>query len=285
MSPRDDREVLTTEQAVLRLRDDPEFAPAMRNSYLDADVQGAARRFEASGEFAAIRRLVGDVVRGGTVLDLGAGTGIASRAFSKMGARQVLALEPDPSPVIGQGAIARACEDVAGVNVVSGYGESLPIRDGTLDLVYARQVLHHARDLPALVRECARVLRPGGTFLASREHVVDDDAQRAEFLEAHPIHRLAGGENAFSLPAYLSALRGAGFQVIAVLGPWDSVVNAFPCVDSDDEIPTFARRAFVSRFGWAGRLALLLPGGTRWARGWIDGPAPGRLYTFLCRNR
>jgi hypothetical protein len=37
-------------------------------------------------------------------------------------------------------------------------------------------------------------------LLATREHVVDDPAQHAEFLARHPVHQLAGGENAFSLP-------------------------------------------------------------------------------------
>ena len=55
----------------------------MRDAYLDADVRGAARRFEDSGEFIATRRLVGEAVVGSVVLDLGAGTGIASRALSR----------------------------------------------------------------------------------------------------------------------------------------------------------------------------------------------------------
>ncbi len=273
---------LTTEEAILRLRDDPRWAPSMRDSYLDADVAGAARRFEASGEFIATRDLLGERLRGATVLDLGAGTGIASRALAAAGAVCVVALEPDPSPVVGQGAIRVACADVGGVCVVGGTGESLPFRDAAFDVVYARQVLHHARDLRTLVAECRRVLRPGGVLLVCREHVVDDERQLRAFLEEHPVHQLAGGEHAFSLPTYLDAFASARLEVRAVLGPWSSVINAFPAVRSDAELGGHARRDFVARWGPLGRIALLLPGMERVARRQRDRPVPGRLFSFVC---
>jgi ubiquinone/menaquinone biosynthesis C-methylase UbiE len=124
----------------------------MRDAYLDEDTGAAARRFEASGEFAAVRVLLGDWIAGATVLDLGAGTGIASRAFAQAGATRVVALEPDLSSVVGQGAIARACEGLPAVLRLSGDGECLPLREGAMDIVYARQVLHQAHDLLGLLR-------------------------------------------------------------------------------------------------------------------------------------
>ena len=39
------------------------------------------------------------------------------------------------------------------------------------DVVFARAVLHHTRDLELACREMFRVLRPGGIFVAAREHV------------------------------------------------------------------------------------------------------------------
>jgi SAM-dependent methyltransferase len=152
---------------------------------------------------------------------VGAGTGIASYAFARSGAREVVALEPDPSDVIGQGAIRRLVGALP-IVVEGGWGEALPFADGRFDLVYLRQVLHHARDLDALVRECARVAAPGGVVIATREHVVDDERQLAEFLATHPVHRLAGGEHAFALPAYVAAFRRAGLAPLRVLGPLDS---------------------------------------------------------------
>jgi SAM-dependent methyltransferase len=275
---------MTTEEAVLRLREDPAWAARMRDSYLDGDLEGAAGRFERSGEFSGARALLAGAIDGANVLDLGAGTGIASRALARAGAAGVLALEPDPSAVVGLGAIARLCAGEPRVRAIAGHGEAIPLRDGVVDVVYARQVLHHARDLPRLLAECARVLRAGGLLLASREHVVDDEAQLAEFLASHPVHRLAGGEHAFSLAAYRQAIRGAGFDCVSILGPYESVINASPAVQSDDELPALARTAFLGKYGLLGHLALLLPGARERARRVLDQPTPGRLFTFLCRR-
>ena len=175
-------------------------------------------------------------------------------------------------------------QGVLAVLRVAGHGERLPLREGSVDVVYARQVLHHASDLPGLLKECARVLRPGGVLLAAREHVVDDATQLAEFLRNHPVHRLAGGENAFSLPYYLAAVAGAGLHVRAVLGPWDSVINAFPAVNSDEELSTYAPKAYVARHGILGRIALRFPGAARRVRRALDQPIPGRMYSFLCER-
>jgi SAM-dependent methyltransferase len=275
---------MTTEEAVKRLRADPATAGLMRDSYLDEDVAAAARRFAASGEFEEVRRLVGPRLAGAAVLDLGAGTGIASRAFALAGAARVVALEPDPSPVVGQGAIAVSCRDAAAVEVVGGFGESLSFADGTFDVVYARQVLHHSHDLAGLVGECARVIRPGGIFLACREHVVDDAWQLEEFLHAHVVHKLAGGEHAWPLSVYQSAIREAGLELTSTLGPWDTVINAFPAVRSEEERRGYARGLVIAKLGWLGRLLLLVPGveAAAWRR--LDQPTPGRLFTFVARK-
>ena len=273
---------LSTEQAILRLRADPQWASLMRDTYLDEDAPAAARRFEASGEFRAVLTLLGETLSGATVLDLGAGTGIASFSLCRAGARRVVALEPDPSAVVGYGALARICGNLPEVIPVSGFGERVPLAGSSVDVVYARQVLHHSRDLPGVLRECARVLRPGGLLLATREHVVDDANQLAAFLASHPVHRLAGGEHAFGLQEYRSAIDGAGLRVVSQLGPWDSVINAFPAVRSDAEIRAHARRYYHARWGVFGRLALAIPGADRRAMRTLDQPLPGRLYSFLC---
>src|SRR6202040_1201267 len=123
--------------------------------------------------------------------------GISSYALARDGWR-VTALEPDPSDVVGAGAIEQlAAVSNLPIEVVRDWGETLPFADATFDLVYGRQVLHHARDLRTLCAEMGRVLKSGGTFLATREHVIFRDADLAVFLAEHPLHRLYGGENAY----------------------------------------------------------------------------------------
>jgi SAM-dependent methyltransferase len=271
---------MTTEEAVLALRRDPQFHDLVRDAYLGPDVLGNAERFLASGEFAALLGILGQRVRGAAVLDVGAGTGIGAYAFARSGAREVVALEPDPSDVVGQGAIRRLADDLP-IAVATGFGEALPFPDARFDIVYLRQVLHHARDLDGLVRECARVTRPGGVVVATREHVVSGPAQLQAFLAAHPVHRLAGGEHAYALRAYRSAFRRAGLAGPEVLGPLDSVINAFPTFHDDAALRAYPRALLRTRLGIVGGVAGRIPGVSWLAKRMISRQVPGRLYSFV----
>lgn len=271
---------MTIDEAVRYIRSQPSYADLVRDAYLGRDVAESARRFAESAEFDTVRRLINNHIQGAVVLDLGAGTGIGSFALARAGAKLLYALEPDPSDEVGQGAIRRLMGDLP-IEILEAAGEAIPLPDGSIDLVYTRQVLHHIRDLPKVMAECARVLRRGGLFLACREHVVDDLDQLHAFLAAHPMHQLAGGENAHSLAAYLSAIRGSGMVVERVLDPWDSVVNAFPVVRSDAELQSLPERRMKERFGALGVIASRI-GPLRklaWAR--ITRPLPGRMYSFV----
>ena len=274
---------MSLDDAVRFMRSQPKYAGVVRDAYLGRDVVDSARRFAASAEFAEVRRLLDGSVHGATVVDLGAGTAIAAHAFLEAGARRAIAVEPDPSDEVGQGAIRRLPRGAA-IEIVAAYAERLPLADASADVVYARQVLHHTRDLPAALRECARVLRPGGVFIACREHVVDDDAQLQAFLARHAMHQLAGGENAYSLDAYVAAIRGAGLLLDHVLARWDSVINAFPLVRSQEELPVFARAALRNRFGRVGAAMSLVPGVVPVVRRMLSRPTPGRMYSFVARR-
>jgi SAM-dependent methyltransferase len=271
--------MMNIDKALLELLDDPHSAQHMRDTYVGVDLQACAQRFAASGEFAEVLRHLGSHARG-TILDLGAGSGIASYAFARTSAVQVYALEPGDSALVGRRAIAQVTEGLP-VAILGGIGEQIPLPDNAVDLVYTRQVLHHTTDLPRVLRECRRVMKPGGIFLACREHVVDDQAQLQAFLADHPIHQRVGGENAFALAVYLSAIQDAGLLCRAVWGPWDSVINAFPGVATQVALAQYPAQLLGSRFGRFGeRLGTLPP--VRWLMWrWLKRPVAGRLYSFL----
>jgi len=260
------------EEAVLWLRGQQDRAELVRACYYDDPLLAAAERYRDSSEWLALRELLRDLPRG-RALDVGAGRGISSYALAADG-WQVTALEPDPSPVVGAGAVRQlAAQAGIAITVVEGECERLPFEECAFDLVLIRQALHHARDLKRFCREAARVLRPGGVFLAAREHVISRRSDLGAFLDSHPLHKLYGGEHAYLLEEYLGAFRQAGLDASRVLAPYDSDINLYP--GSRDQV----KQRLAARLGMTlpeflfRRLAVPLLN--------RRDQTPGRLFTFM----
>ena len=274
---------LSWEEADVWLRGQPAQRQLVLDAFYDDPLIDAAQRYFATGEWKAISELLRG--RSGTALDVGAGRGIASYALAREGFA-VTALEPDPSPIVGAAAIrALAAESKLNINVVEEFSERLPFSDAAFDVVFARAVLHHARDLNQACKEFYRVLKPGGVFIAAREHVLTHEADLGQFLQKHPLHKLYGGEHAYLLRDYVSALRTAGFSSLDVLPPLQSPINLYP-----DTLDTL-REKISSRLG-----KIVPPAVTKTAlgsdsvfrgflrvAGFFDN-RPGRLYSFVGRK-
>ena len=185
----------------------------MKVDYSDATV---ASRYSAARELSreVLERweaVVRPYIRGRPsprILDLGAGTGIFTRAWSRWVAGSVVALEPSAAMR------AELCADRVpdGVDVVAGRGEMLPIRSQSLDVVWLSAVLHHLSDQRACVAELRRVVRPGGVVFV-----------RGLFADRHPIVALqflpgeARARSRFPFSMATAELFGdGGFDCVAV---------------------------------------------------------------------
>lgn len=264
---------ISWEAAVEWLRNQPDQQALVRSCFYDDPLSEAACRYHASTEWQAIREYLPS--EKGTVLDLGAGRGIAAYAFAKDG-WQVTALEPDPSLLVGAGAIEQlAAETHVAIDVVQNWGEQLPFTEAQFDVVHARQVLHHANDLTQLCQEIARVLKPNGLFIATREHVISRHEDLNRFLETHPLHRLYDGEHAYLLKEYTESIERAGLVISKVLNPMESDINLFP-----DTLTTlraqFAKRLHIPN--------CLIPKAALSLYGWMMN-TPGRLYSFVASKK
>lgn len=273
------------EAAVIWLRDQPKYSKIVFDCYYDDPLIEAAKRYHYSDEWFAVKEIIGASF--GRALDIGAGRGIASYALA-MDGFEVTSLEPNPSELVGAGAI-RSLSIEAGLNirVVENFSEKLPFADGVFDLVFARAVLHHASDLKIACNELYRVLKPGGIFLAVREHVISKKSDISIFLDDHPLHHLYGGENAYLLDDYLAAIQGAGFAKVKIISPWGSPLNYSPRTLEELKADLVVRvDKLMPIFSEIFRIFLRVPGAwfvTRFFLQIIDN-RPGRLYSFVVRK-
>ncbi len=95
------------------------------------------------------------------VLDLGCGDGKYSIELARRFGFSVLGV--DPYPRTSQVELEPAIEKL--VSFEAGRAEHLPVPDGSIDLIWCRDVLVHMQDVGRVFADCRRVLRPGGHML------------------------------------------------------------------------------------------------------------------------
>jgi SAM-dependent methyltransferase len=170
---------------------------------------------------------------GAATLEVGCGEGRVARDLVARGHR-VTGL--DASPTL----LHAAAEADPGSRYVEGAAEALPFDEHAFHLVVAYNSLMDVVDMPAAVREAARVLVPGGRLCACITHPMqtaatwddeDDaplviseaylDARRMEVaVERDGLHFTFGGW-CFPLEAYARALEEAGLLIEAIREPAD----------------------------------------------------------------
>lgn len=105
----------------------------------------------------------------GDVLEIGCGTGFFIVNLWQAGLVE-RAYAQDISP--GMVEVCRQNAERAGLLDLEGKAsdaEALPYDDDSFDLVVGHAVLHHLPDVPAALRECFRVLKPGGRLVVAGE--------------------------------------------------------------------------------------------------------------------
>lgn len=109
-------------------------------------------------------------------IDIATGPGHTAFAFARK-VKHVVATDLTPEML----KVARSLAEKRGLTNISFAempAEKLPFADGAFDLVTCRTAPHHFADVPAFVREVARVLRPGGVF-GLVDNISSDDAAAA----------------------------------------------------------------------------------------------------------
>ncbi len=155
------------------------------------------------------------LAEGDFVLDLGSGSGLDTFiAALKVGhAGRVVGVDMTDA----QRAKAEGLRDRDGftdVIYLHGYIESLPCTDASFVCVISNGVINLSADKPAVFREAARVLKPGGR-LAISDIVTEVRLPEGITCDATLWAACIGG--AMQQDDYLAAIGAAGFQVEAVV--------------------------------------------------------------------
>ena len=152
------------------------------------------------------------------VIELGAGTGANTGAFLRAYPCELFGIE------LSKGMLAQAARKRLPVGWIQASATHLPLADGCADFVFACYVIHHIRDINALMRECARTLRAGMAAFVTCSH---------DFIARHPANAYFPSFAAIDqarfqpLEAIEDAMRAAGFRDVRA----ESVVAAPVAID------------------------------------------------------
>jgi SAM-dependent methyltransferase len=186
-----------------------------RSGYLNEGFADVYDRYRPSPprEVLDVLTVVAGVERPRLVVDLGCGTGLATRAWAER-AGQVVGVEPNPRMLER----ARRVTDQPNVRYVEAYGADTSLPDGRADLVTSFQSFHWMEPQPVLA-EAARILRDGGVFAACDYDVPpfvepEVDAAFAALLQARREARerlgIPAGATTWPKDRHLDEIRASG---------------------------------------------------------------------------
>jgi SAM-dependent methyltransferase len=185
-----------------------------RSGYLGEGFAGVYDRFRPAPPESVLDVLVhvAGTERPSLVVDLGCGTGLATRAWADR-ADEVVGLEPNPRMVEQ----ARASTDQPNVRYDEAYAAETGLPAADADLVTAFQAFHWMEPQPVLA-EAARLLREGGVFAACDYDVPpvvepEVDAAFAELFDARHEARerlgLRAGASSWPKAKHLEQIRAS----------------------------------------------------------------------------
>ena len=180
----------------------------------DDEAEGAPERAVNASLGCGVPTAVADLHEGETVLDLGSGGGadvlISARRVGATGRAIGLDMTDEMLELA-----RRNAEDAGAANAefVKGHIEDIPLPEGSVDVVISNCVINLSADKPQVLREAARVLRPGGRFAVS-DVVADDDMDEATRADMAAWTGCIAG--ALTRAEYEQGLAAAGFVDIEI---------------------------------------------------------------------
>jgi len=120
-----------------------------------------------------------------TILDVGCGTGWAACRLAERTPSQILAIDLVPSLLATTMEAVKAAGLEQRITVRKASILDIPVESGSVDFIWCRDMLGDGFPIPPAVRECYRILRPGGRMLVYKTFA-------GEFLECGGDRVVAG---------------------------------------------------------------------------------------------
>ena len=193
-----------------------------------------------------------DGYRGKKVLDVGCGAGTDLARFARGGANAT-GVDISGSAI----ALAKANFEQQGLaaDLREADGEHLPFEDESFDLVYAHGVVQYTSNDRALVAECRRVLKPGGTAVFQVYNRISWLNALSKLMKVGLEHEDAPVLKKYSIGEFRALL--AGFSEVRIVeerfpvksrlhGGWKGTLFNTLFVGTFNALP----RRWVRRFGW-----------------------------------
>jgi len=188
------------------------------------------------------------------VLDLGTAAGHTALALAP-GAALTVGLDPAPA-MLRQARDLGTARAIERLSLLVSFADPLPFADGSFDLVTCRLAAHHFPDLPGVLYEVERTLRPGGRLLVI-DTIAPEDETLDEFINKVETLRDPSHAHDYRLSEWADALNGFGLRY-ALLRRWELPLD-------------FA--------AWTARIATPPPAIAR-LQALFDGASPEAVVTF-----
>jgi ubiquinone/menaquinone biosynthesis C-methylase UbiE len=180
-----------------------------------------------------------------TLLDLGAGAGRIKQMNFRGLVSRVAGIDPDP----------RVRQNPHLDEAVEGFADNLPFASNSFDIVICDNVLEHLNEPELVLREVARVLKPGGVFLAktpNRTHYMSLIARFTPTAFHRYVNRLRGRPVEDTFPTRYRINSAAAIRHYAERSGFR--VEAIQLIEGRPEYLRFNTLAYLA--GWLYELAV-----------------------------